>query len=266
MDLKLVSRICPAFALLCCIASAAEPKIERILPPPGIEIPTADRERLASEVSSLKDSLASVRDRPHSADIEVFIKAVDLALLHGEFYAAKDVQKADRLLSEATTRLAQLKSDRTPWHRQSGLVVRGYRSMVDGSVQPYGLEIPAEIDLNSRKQVPLYVWLHGRGDTATDLHFIDQRQTKPGQIHPPGAIVLHPFGRQCVGFKSAGETDVWEATWDVLKKYSIDPNRIVLIGFSMGGAGAWHLGAHYATPSWRSAQEPVSRKRHGIKI
>jgi dienelactone hydrolase len=78
------------------------------------------------------------------------------------------------------------------------------------------------------------------------MHFIDQRQSKPGQIQPPGAIVVHPFGRQCVGFKSAGEVDVWEAVTDVVKNYPIDAERIVLMGFSMGGAGAWHLGAHYA--------------------
>jgi hypothetical protein len=32
----------------------------------------------------------------------------------------------------------------------------------------------------------------------------------------------------------------------VSQRYKIDPQRVVLIGFSMGGAGAWHLGAHYA--------------------
>ncbi len=233
-----------AALLLCAGARSAEPVIERRLPPPGIEIPAADRERLAAEVSSLKDALSELRTREHSVDVEVFIKAVDFALMHGEFYNSKDVDKADRVLKSAKERLAQLRAGDTPWHRQHGLVVRGYRSRIDDSVQPYGLEISDSIDFKS--QVPLYIWLHGRGDTATDMHFIDQRQTKPGQIQPPGAIVVHPFGRQCVGYKSAGEQDVWEAVFDVLRNYPIDVDRIVLMGFSMGGAGAWHLGAHYA--------------------
>jgi dienelactone hydrolase len=229
---------------LCIAANAAEPNIKRVLPPPGIEIPAADRERLAGEVSSLKKELAAVRFNKHSEDVEVFVKAVDFALLHNEFYNAKDVEKADRLLKSARSRLAQLKAGDTPWHRQRGVIVRGYRSQIDDSVQPYGLELPDDIDFE--KRVPLYIWLHGRGDTQTDMHFIDQRQSKPGQIQPPGAIVVHPFGRQCVGFKSAGEVDVWEAVTDVVKNYPIDAERIVLMGFSMGGAGAWHLGAHYA--------------------
>ncbi|MBI2477768.1 MAG: hypothetical protein HYV60_03700, partial [Planctomycetia bacterium] len=204
--------------LLCGHVYSAEPTIQRVLPPPGIEIPQAQRERLAAEVRVLQKQLSAVRAHEHSSDVELFVKAVEYALLHNEFYNAKDVEKADRLLRSAEERLAQLKADSTPWHRQHGLVVRGYRSRIDDSVQPYGLEIPDDIDFE--KRVPLYIWLHGRGDTATDMHFIDQRQTKPGQIQPPGAIVVHPFGRQCVGFKSAGEIDVWEAVAHVARNYS----------------------------------------------
>ena len=36
---------------------------------------------------------------------------------------------------------------------------------------------------------------------------------------------------------SAGETDVFEALASVEKRYKIDPDRIALKGFSMGGAG-----------------------------
>ena len=121
---------------------------------------------------------------------------------------------------------------------------RGYRSQLDGSVQPLGLVIPESLDLS--KPCPLYVWLHGRGDKMTELNFIRQRMNNAGQVVPNDAIVLHPFGRYCNAFKFAGETDVFEAIAAVKQSYSIDPDRIVLAGFSMGGAGAWHLGAHYA--------------------
>jgi dienelactone hydrolase len=49
-----------------------------------------------------------------------------------------------------------------------------------------------------------------------------------------------------MGFKSAGEIDVLEAIEHVKSQYKIDDKRIVLMGFSMGGAGTWHVGAHYA--------------------
>lgn len=86
---------------------------------------------------------------------------------------------------------------------------------------------------------------HGRGDKQTDIHFIYERLNRDGPIKPTGAIVVHPFGRHCLGFKSAGEIDVLEAIGHVSSQYRIDPDRIVLMGFSMGGAGTWHVGAHY---------------------
>ncbi|MDZ4288111.1 MAG: prolyl oligopeptidase family serine peptidase, partial [Prosthecobacter sp.] len=50
----------------------------------------------------------------------------------------------------------------------------------------------------------------------------------------------------CNGWKSAGETDVFEARDDAKARFNVDENRIALAGFSMGGAGAWHMGAHFA--------------------
>ena len=94
--------------------------------------------------------------------------------------------------------------------------------------------------------MPLYVWLHGRGDKMTELSFIVGREGKPGEIHPDNAIVLHPFGRYCNGFKFAGEVDVLEAIESVKARYQIDPERIVLCGFSMGGAGPGTWAPHYA--------------------
>jgi predicted peptidase len=95
----------------------------------------------------------------------------------------------------------------------------------------------------------MWIWLHGRGDTATDLHFVYSKlmAKKPGQFQPAGTIVIHPFGRYCNGWKSAGETDVFECRDDAMKRFNMDTNRVALAGFSMGGAGAWHLGAHYPT-------------------
>ena len=59
-------------------------------------------------------------------------------------------------------------------------------------------------------------------------------------------IVLHPYGRFCNAYKFAGEVDVMEALAHVKSQYRIDNERVAMRGFSMGGAGAWHLGAHYA--------------------
>jgi predicted esterase len=217
--------------------------IPRVLPPVGIEIPAGIHDALRSRLASIQRRLEDVQDRVYRADIEIFTKAVELALLHREFYSEKDFAKADWALDQAEERLASVAAQKAPWERKTGLVVQGYRSWIDDSAQPYGLVIPENHDFG--RKCPLYVWLHGRGDKQTDLHFIEERANKVGQVAPPGAIVLHPFGRHCVGYKHAGEIDVMEAIASVKRRYAIDDDRVVLIGFSMGGAGAWHIGAHY---------------------
>jgi predicted esterase len=236
----------PLLALALCVSAtcAADgwPNIQRLLPKAGKELPDADAQRLRMAVDELRAAIAQ-QTNPLSADVMIFIKAVDLAVRHREFYdLSKDLPKADWALAQARERLEKLKS--APWTTQRGGVLRGYVSSIDDSVQPYGLVIPDKLELG--KPCPLYVWLHGRGDNETDLHFIKGRAGGGGEIKPGDGIVLHVFGRQCVGFKSAGEIDVLESIAHVQAQYKIDPDRVALMGFSMGGAGAKHLGAHYA--------------------
>ena len=188
--------------------------------------------------------LADASDKLLAPDVEVYVKAVDLALRHGEFYKENDVAFAYQALQTANRRLDKLLISSAPWASARGLVVRGYRSKIDGSVQPYGLEIPE--NFKSTSGTRLIVFLHGRGDKNTDLHFIRERETRAGKIKTDDSIVLHPFGRHCIGFKSAGEVDVLDAIEHVLDQYQMDRRRVVLMGFSMGGAGAWHIGAHYS--------------------
>jgi hypothetical protein len=238
-------------AAACASAADSIPPIPRVLPPEGLEIPADVRSRLETRLTATKKRLEAIKEdlqKPGAyslkPDVEIFTKAVELALLHREFYIEKDFGKADWALDEANKRLDAIALGADAWTGAEGLVVRGYYSKIDGSAQPYGLVVPK--DHNFAKRCPVYVWLHGRGDKNTDLHFLYERATRPGQLTPTNAIVVHPFGRHCVGWKHAGEIDVLEVVENLRQRRDrFDFNRIVLIGFSMGGAGAWHIGAHY---------------------
>lgn len=250
MRSRLVLGLCLASIAVAAVAaepaSSWPPTIARKLPPAGKPLDEAVRNDLQSRLAELTKRTGAVVD----PEVAIFLKAVDYALRHGEFFdAKKDAAQAATQLNLAEERLSALAKGESPWAAARGNVVRGYRSQLDDSVQPYGLVIPEGLDLS--KPVPLYVWLHGRGDTKCDLQFIAGfLGEKPvGPLQPANAIVLHPFGRYCNGWKSAGEVDVFEAIADVKKKYKIDDDRVLLGGFSMGGAGAWHLGAHY-TDRW----------------
>lgn len=212
--------------------------IPRTIPPKGIELPEMDRSRLESRLDKLQAA-----NEASDPDIAVYLKAVRYALDNDEFYHPREIGWAGELLDHAEARIQDLQNGKQPWRKQRGLVVRGYRSKLDGSAQPYGLVIPEKLDLN--KPVTLYVWLHGRGDKTTDLQFIYQRQTRSGTVTPEDGIVLHPYGRYCNAFKFAGEVDIFESIEATASEYGVDPDRIVLWGFSMGGAGVWHIAAHH---------------------
>lgn len=236
------------------LPAAESASIPRLLPPEGVEISKEDQEKLETRIEKIRElTLAKEKQGKFTlsvsqdADIEIFLLAVEYALEFREFYAPTDMAKATALLDEAEKRAKEVGKEKSPWvDRKTGLIVAGYTPELapDETPQPYGLVIPK--GHNFEEPCPLFVWLHGRGDKQTNLHFIYERMRSAGQIAPPGAIVLHPFGRQCVGFKFAGETDITEAIMDVKDRYNIDSGKVVLMGFSMGGAGAWHYGAHFA--------------------
>jgi predicted esterase len=229
------------------LIEAAQPKPARV-PPPGLAIAEKDRVALRAGADALAQEIESLRNSPRREllpDVEIFYKAMDWALRYDEFYRSNEVGIARNLLKTGLERAQQLRDGRPAWLTATGLVVRGYVSKIDGSVQPYGLVVPATFATDQKKARRLDVWLHGRDNNLTELKFISDRMKSYGEFAPSDTFVLHPYGRYCNAFKFAGETDVFEAMEHVKRSYRIDERRIAMRGFSMGGAGAWHLGAHH---------------------
>lgn len=223
----------------CCLLLAAWPILaqpSKPLPPPGIAIPEPDRVRLAAAIQPL----ATHTD----PDILIFHKAIDWALRYNEFHQPKEIAVADQLIATARQRLALLPAK--PWLAQPGLVPLGYRSRIDDSIQPYGLVLPPTFNPQLPRTWRLDIWFHGRGETLSELAFLNQRLRQAGEFTPPDTIVAHLYGRYCNANKFAGEIDLFEALADIQSRYQIDPDRIVVRGFSMGGAATWHIATHHA--------------------
>jgi hypothetical protein len=225
----------------------------RPIPPRGIAIADADRsalragvDELGRQIDALRESLRRKPDLLRLLpDVQVYHKAVHDALEYGEFYKPAEVAAAKDLIKRGLERAGQLREGHAPWNAATGLVVRGYVSKIDGSVQPYGLVVPKSYHPDSPHRFRLDVWCHGRGEMLTELSFIDGRQKSPGEFTPPNAFVLHPYGRYCNANKFAGEIDLFEALDDIKSHYPIDEDRLVMRGFSMGGAACWQFAVHY---------------------
>lgn len=253
LGLSLSLAVLPAFA-----DGPADNKVDAVrpVPPPGIMVSDADRQALSAGLEPLQSKLAELQKPTNDkrqaalrqaayADVAVLQSAVKDALTYGEFFNANDLVAAKGLLQLGVERADQLLKGTSPWTTETGLVVRGYQSKIDGSYQPYGLVIPANYNPQGTDKVRLDIWCHGRGETLSEVNFLGQRRAQVGQISPPNAIVLHLYGRYCCANKLAGEIDCLEALAAVQSQYRIDEDRIIMRGFSMGGAACWQFAVHY---------------------
>ncbi|HEY1376917.1 MAG TPA: hypothetical protein VGF55_08985 [Gemmataceae bacterium] len=238
------------------LAVPAQPGKAKVDKAPAIKPPDAASRR------EIEDQLRQLRARRHEStlskvpddlwvEVEVYAKAAEWVLRHGEFYG--DTAKQTRaVLDHGLGRAYTLAAGNAPWRFAPGTtVVRAYRSKVDGSVQPYAVTLPMDYGADRSASWRLDVVLHGRDAALTEVKFLTQHHDKPA---PRGQsfVQLDIFGRGNNAYRWAGETDVFEAI-DAFRRAErsagrgklLDPRRVVIRGFSMGGAGAWHLGLHH---------------------
>jgi pimeloyl-ACP methyl ester carboxylesterase len=177
-------------------------------------------------------------------DVEIFHEAARwIVTFPEEFFRKESVASTLDVLEQGIARAAQLKEGKSPWTSQKGRLLRGYRSAVDGSVQPFRLTVPEEYD--GSRPFPLDVAQHGRATGMYEVNFIANFARRGAEVpYLPGTFQIEVFGRGNNTYHWPGEADTFEAMEAVKKAYKIDTNRMALRGFSMGGAGVWHTALH----------------------
>ena len=239
-------------AFICAIAIATH----ALAAPPPYHPTAAELKHLADLNAGLARQIHTLETSGKPADlisdVAIYHKAAEWLLRYPEEFLAPDyLLKATAGVERGLARAAELSRGSHPWTTQHGHIARGYRSRVDDSIQPYSLSIPASYD--PAKPIRLDVYLHGRNPRITEATFLAaQEAAKP--VPPEQAFIqLDVYGRGNNSYFWAGETDVFEALASVRAHYNIDPERIVLRGFSMGGTGAWELGLHHPS-NWAAVE------------
>ena len=176
-------------------------------------------------------------------DIEIYYEAARWKMSYPEeFFRQRSVADTLAVLDRGLERASQLKDGKSPWTTQKGRVVRGFRSALDDSVQPVRVTVPDDYD--GSRPFPLDVAQHGR---FTSLYEVETLNSWQGAEidYLPGTIQIDLFGRGKNTYHWPGEADVFEAIEFAKKAYKVDPERMTLRGFSMGGAGVWHTALHF---------------------
>ena len=212
--------------------------------PPAPYVPTAEEKRqIEMKCAELGGMLQKLEGNALYADVAIYRKAAEFILRHPEEFAnAGYVKDTLTALDKGIARAKELAAGTPSWTASKGRLLRAYISSVDGSVQPYGLIIPESY---TGQPIRLDIWMHGTNRNLNEVAFIKQHETATAVPQEQKYIQMDVYGRSNVSYRWAGETDVFEALRSVEERYKIDPKRVALRGFSMGGAGAWHLGLHH---------------------
>ncbi len=233
-----VKRTIVLLVLAAAVVVAQEPAAKVF--PPTVEQKAEMHKKLA-ELSARIAGLGSKNTDPQLlADVQIYKKAADYILrFPEEFFGPNYAAETIAALDTGIARAIELENGTSSWTRKTGNVVRAFASRIDGSVQPYGLTIPASYD--GKKAMRLDVWLHGTQQQLNEVRFVNQQAAphQTSQIPADDYIQLEPFARMNHSYKFYAETDVYESIAAVRKHYNIDAERIVIRGHSMGG----HQGA-----------------------
>jgi hypothetical protein len=243
----------------CVLVLLAAPLLAQDYSPPPANLPSTDAlKEIARKSTRLEQRIAALRKQSPAvpdhllADAEVYLRAVESIVKHNEFFHKDSTDWTLEALDRGLWRARFLSGEEMPWLDAPGkTVVHGYRSQVDNSVQPFAVSYPAEFGKDPKRRWRLDVVLHGRDTSLTEVKFLHANNGDKPVAKDQDFVQITIFGRGNNAYRWAGETDVFEAIGAYLgleqlagRRQLSDLNRVVLRGFSMGGAGTWHIGLH----------------------
>ena len=120
----------------------------------------------------------------------------------------------------------------------------------------YGIWVPRDYD--AAEPVPLVLALHPGGSRGPGYGMQFLRGVVGPALQAWGAVIVAPDVSDRRWTNPASERGVLELIDDVRARYSIDPERILITGFSMGGRGTWYLATRH--PELFTAAIPMAAR------
>jgi predicted esterase len=210
-------------------------------------------EALSAEANRLQTRLTRVRDQSSAATTAeyalILYDLADRGAINPHRYKLREEFTAANAILDA------VESGRDPFAARHGDFRKAYRSAVDNTLQPYRMFVPESYD--GSRPAPLLVALHGMGGDENSLFDSYNNGGLKREAERVGFVVAAPKGRDPASmYRGGAERDVIDVIAEVRRDYKIDPNRIYLMGHSMGGYGTWSIAM--AHPDLFAAIGPIS--------
>ena len=253
-----------AAALLASLGAAGQqpekkPAAKGKFDPPALAKPDDETlKTIRAKTELLRAAVAALREKKVRDDVvievEIFLKAAENIVRFDEWFAKDSAKWTLLSLDRGLERAKDAAGGKAPWRVSPGhWIARAYRSTVDDSIQPYAVMLPHSYRNDPNKQWRLDVVLHGRDSSLTEAKFLATHDLLRAAPKDLDFVQLEVYGRGNNAYRWAGETDVYEALFRFANlggtngdaPEPVDEKRFVLRGFSMGGAGTWHIGLHH---------------------
>ena len=170
----------------------------RPVPPPGIAVDDEVRSNLKKELSTLQSQISELRKQKDAItqrylpDVEIFARAVDLALNEDGFFEPKDAERAKQVLQEGfTSRSTETWSNtsaRPSWLFSNGAGV-SFQTRRNGATLwcRYAKNQRRQQNSSCRHLVPRACRKRSRAAIHRDS------MTNSDPAPEPGTIMIHPF-------------------------------------------------------------------------
>jgi predicted peptidase len=113
----------------------------------------------------------------------------------------------------------------------------------DGGRMPYGISIPR--GYNAKDAVPLVLALHPGGERIPYYGAAFVQQIVAPGLETLHAIIVAPDCPTRSWTDAASDQAVMAFLEQVMRDYKIDRQRILVVGFSLGGRGTWFMASHH---------------------
>ncbi|KKM73135.1 hypothetical protein LCGC14_1413520, partial [marine sediment metagenome] len=222
-----------------------------------------------TQASGFQARLDKLRPAVEKTKLATYLdKTADKIKRLGGMLKRRRLPQARSAVADIDHHLGALEKGASPVWGHHGML---YTSKIDGTRQPYTVSIPKGYDPGKKDRWPVLIWLHcywgaGRWPANAVRAFTDPIEMA---CMKKGFIFVHPFGRGSNWYANDAETDFHDVWRAVNARWRIDPDRVYLAGFSMGGTGTGrlaaahpHLFAAAAMFSGELSMDKLSNLRH----
>lgn len=236
----------PCFVMLSCLA--------------GLSHANPTQEQIDALIARARAMQANPRFEAAIGWFEYLVSEIVDPLRKRDISAEKTVKLVERLTEWAV----RLEKDPDAWAKQRGWVEWAYLSKVDGTGQPFMMWIPEDYDTST--SWPLSLNLHGGSETH--IGYANKYRNEDGianGLAVTDAIQLYVLGRgRGSGYYGLAEVDVLEVLDYVLEHWNADPDRVHIMGTSMGGAGTFLVSTR--TPDLFATTRPMSPRGTHVPV